>query len=72
MQGFGDNKTPVISSSMELIVKVIIAYVFAPRYGYFAIILSEPISWAVMVIPLIIGIGRNPLLKMADQAYNKR
>lgn len=71
MQGFGDSKTPVISSSMELIIKIIVAYGFAPRYGYFAIILAEPISWAVMVIPLIVGMARNPLLKRKDEAYNE-
>lgn len=71
MQGFGDSKTPVISSSLELLIKIIVAYVFAPRYGYFAIILAEPVSWAVMVIPLIIGMVRNPLLKREDETYNE-
>lgn len=71
MQGFGDSKTPVISSSLELLIKLIVAYGFAPRYGYFAIILAEPISWAIMVIPLIVGMMRNPLLKMKDETYNE-
>lgn len=53
MQGFGDNITPLISSSMELIVKVLAAVLLAPSIGYMGIIVAEPIAWIVMVIPLI-------------------
>ena len=34
MQGFGDSKTPVFSSSLELIGKVLIAFWLAPAIGY--------------------------------------
>lgn len=67
MQGFGDSKTPVFSSFLELFCKVIAAFLLAPAIGYMGIIVSEPIAWFVMVIPLIINMARNPLLKMEDQ-----
>lgn len=54
MQGFGDRIIPVISSSIELVGKLLFAFVFAPMFGYWAIIWSEPIVWIVMVIPLIV------------------
>ncbi len=63
MQGFGDSKTPVFSSSLELIGKVLIAFFLAPRIGYWGIIIAEPIVWIIMVIPLIINMYQNPIFK---------
>jgi peptidoglycan biosynthesis protein MviN/MurJ (putative lipid II flippase) len=58
MQGFGDSITPVFSSSLELIVKVMVAVFLAPAIGYMGIVVSEPISWVIMVIPLILSMIR--------------
>ena len=66
MQGFGNSKTPVFSSSLELLTKVIVAFVLAPAIGYWGIIISEPIAWCIMVIPLILNIVKNPILKRQD------
>lgn len=63
MQGIGDSITPVISSSLELLCKVLVAFFLTPYLGYWAIIWSEPISWVIMVIPLLIRIANNPVLK---------
>lgn len=68
MQGFGDSKTPVFSSSLELIGKIAIAFLLAPAIGYAGIIVAEPIVWFVMVIPLIAGMLRNPIFKQKDAA----
>jgi len=62
MQGIGDSVTPIVSSFVELLSKVIVAAFLAPRFGYWAIIWAEPISWVLMVIPLIIMIVRNPVV----------
>lgn len=66
MQGFGDNKTPVFSSTLELVGKIAIAFLLAPAIGYMGIIVSEPIVWIVMVIPLIINMVKNPIFRMPD------
>lgn len=58
MQGFGDTKTPLISAFVELVGKVLISMFLAPHIGYFAIILSEPVVWALMVIPLFVGMRK--------------
>ena len=58
MQGFGDRITPIISSFIELVGKVIFAVFLAPVLGYWAIILSEPVVWILMIIPLLIGMRR--------------
>lgn len=68
MQGFGDSKTPVFSSSLELICKVLVAFLLAPAIGYMGIIVAEPIAWFIMVVPLIVNMARNPVLKMKDAA----
>lgn len=67
MQGFGDSKTPVFSSAIELVGKVAIALFLAPAIGYMGIIVSEPIVWVFMVIPLIVNMIRNPIFKMQDK-----
>ena len=66
MQGFGDNKTPVFSSTLELVGKVVIAFLLAPAIGYMGVIVSEPIVWIIMVIPLIINMVRSPILRKPD------
>lgn len=63
MQGFGDTKTPLVSSFIELAGKVLIAYLLAPVIGYMGVIISEPVVWVFMVIPLLIGTARNPIWK---------
>lgn len=63
MQGIGDSVTPVVSSSFELICKVLVATFLTPVLGYWAIIWAEPIAWIIMVIPLLIGIKKNPVFK---------
>ncbi len=54
MQGFGDYITPIVSSTIELIGKIIFAVFFVKIWGYWAIIFTEPVCWALMVIPLIV------------------
>ena len=61
MQGWGDTKTPLASSLIELAGKVLIAYLLAPFIGYMGVMISEPVVWAFMVIPLLIGTMRNPI-----------
>ena len=63
MQGFGDTRTPVFSSTLELLGKVAVVFLLSPRMGYDGIIVAEPIVWVIMVIPLIVGLFRNPALR---------
>ncbi len=62
MQGIGDSVTPIISSFLELFCKFLVAVFLTPYWGYWAIIWSEPISWVIMIIPLLINAYRNPVL----------
>lgn len=63
LQGLGVHKTPIVSSAIELLGKVGVVILLAPRIGYMGIILSEPIVWVLMVIPLIIRLMKHPAMK---------
>lgn len=56
LQGMGDMVTPLVSSSIELVGKVLIVVLLVPRLDYMGVIVSEPIIWFIMVIPLIIQV----------------
>lgn len=68
MQGFGDYKTPIFSSFIELVGKLVFTFVFVKKFGYWGIIWTEPVIWILMVIPLIVMTLRNPVMK---QEYKK-
>ena len=63
MQGLGDHITPLVSSSLEMIGKIVIAATLVPWFGYTGVIVAEPLVWFIMVIPLLIQIFRMPVLK---------
>ena len=63
MQGLGDHVTPLVSSSLEMIGKIVIAATLVPWFGYTGVIVAEPLVWFIMVIPLVIQILRMPVLK---------
>lgn len=66
MQGIGDHVTPILSSLIELVGKVIIVLALTPKIHYYGIIISEPIVWFLMVIPLIVQLYRNPVMKRQE------
>lgn len=63
MQGFGDTKTPVFSSMLELLGKIGVVIFLTPKIAYDGIIVAEPIVWIIMVIPLIVNMFRNPAFR---------
>lgn len=63
MQGFGDYRTPILSSFIELVGKLVFTFVFVRMFGYWGIIWTEPVIWFLMVIPLAVMTLRNPIMK---------
>lgn len=63
MQGLGDHITPLISSGLEMVGKIVIAATLVPWLGYTGVIICEPIVWFIMVIPLLIRIFRCRVLE---------
>ena len=62
MQGLGERIVPLISSSLEMIGKIVIAATLVPMFGYPGVIAAEPIVWFI-IIPLLIKILRMPVWK---------
>lgn len=67
MQGLGEQITPLVSSSLEMIGKIVIAFTLVPMLGYTGVIVAEPLVWFIMVIPLIIRIFRMPVLHKTQE-----
>lgn len=63
LQGLGNHITPIVSSFVELVGKVVFARIMVPRLGYQGVILAEPVVWILMVIPLVVMLVRSPYLK---------
>ena len=61
MQGVGDYKTPILSSFIEMICKIVFTAVFVRYFGYWGVIWTEPVTWIIMVIPLIVMLIKNPV-----------
>lgn len=55
LQGIGRKIVPICSSIMELLIKILSAYLLVSKIGYLGIALTEPISWVVMTSMLTVG-----------------
>lgn len=53
LQGIGHKVLPLISSSLELIFKVIASFVFVPMWGYFGASIAEPLTWLICMVFLL-------------------
>lgn len=58
LQGMGAKSVPLITSTMELVIKILSVIFLVPRLGYLGIALTEPISWTIMMAFLLVGIVR--------------
>lgn len=55
LQGMGRKIIPVLSSVLEMVVKVISANLLVPVYAYKGVAFTEPISWVVMTMLLTVA-----------------
>lgn len=53
LQGIGKKIVPLISSIIELIGKIVFVVFFIPHFGYFGVIICEPIIWCLMCAQLV-------------------
>lgn len=53
LQGIGQRSMPLASSILELIIKVVCAWISLQVMGYWGIIISEPLSWVFMSVLLL-------------------
>ncbi len=50
MQAIGQKTIPVLSSCIELAMKLVAAYWLIPRYGFMGVCVTEPATWVLMVL----------------------
>lgn len=53
MQAMGRKTAPVISSCIELAMKILSAWLLIPRLGFLGTCVTEPVTWVLMMIFLI-------------------
>lgn len=58
LQGMGRKIIPVMSSALEMVVKILSASFLVPRFEYVGVAFTEPISWILMTILLAAGYYR--------------
>ncbi len=63
MQGIGNKSMPLVSSLLELGLKIITALWVAPSLGYIGIAFCEPVAWVVCGIFLMVFFYRDPRVK---------
>lgn len=56
LQGMGAKTTPLVTSVLEMIIKILSVKFLVPRIGYLGVALTEPISWVAMTAVLIVGV----------------
>ena len=55
LQALGSKVVPVLSSCIELLMKVLAANWAIPKFGFTAMALTEPVTWVLMMIFLLCG-----------------
>lgn len=48
LQGLGNGRSPIISSCIEMVVKIVATFLLIPFTGYTGVCLAEPIAWSLM------------------------
>ena len=63
LQGIGEKLLPLISSVIEMLVKVCFVLLLIPRFDFMAVIFCEPVAWCLMSIQLLYAFYNNPVIK---------
>ena len=68
LQGIGEKLLPIMSSVIEMVGKILFSIFIIPKFGYFAVIICEPVIWCVMVVELILSFWKNPFIRGEQNA----
>lgn len=70
LQAIGRKIIPIISSSFELVVKVITGMWLIPMFGYLIVCLAEPVIWIVCAVFIIIAYTiQRPFTNATEDEY---
>jgi len=62
LQGLGEKVLPLMSSVIELVLKIVFVFLVIPKLGYFGVIISEPVIWIFMTLQLAFVYRKNTYL----------
>ena len=62
-QGIGRKVAPLVSSIIECAGKFLFVLLLVPKFGYFAVIICEPVMWILMTLQLSICFAFDPYLR---------
>lgn len=62
LQGIGKKITPLVSSVIEFVGKILFVIFFIPSLKYFGVIICEPVIWCFMCLQLAYSFYRNPYI----------
>ncbi len=68
MQAIGYKVAPVLSSVIELLVKVLAAVYLIPRFGFLGTSITEPVTWVLMTVFLAVVLGVIPVKSRQEAA----
>lgn len=63
LQGLGEKLIPLVSSVIEMVMKVLFVALLIPRFGYLAVVFCEPVIWCVMTVQLLWSLHRNKFMR---------
>lgn len=69
LQGMGHKILPLVSSSLELIFKIVASFAFVPMWGYFGASIAEPFTWLICMVFLLVSFIR--IMKKEQQSWNE-
>ena len=55
MQAMGHKIIPVLSSVIELIMKLLAVMLFIPKWGFIGVCITEPVTWVLMTLFLVLS-----------------
>jgi len=68
LQGIGKKITPIVSSVIEFVSKILFAFLLVPVLGYFGVIICEPIIWCLMFLQLLYSFYTNSYIRGKNAA----
>lgn len=67
LQGLGDSVTPTIAGIMELMMRVVAAFVLSEYFGFSGIVTANPLAWLGALIPLAFAYNRRKKILVQEQ-----
>lgn len=66
MQSMGEKAAPIISSAIELALKGLAALWLIPAYGFIGTSITEPVTWVLMTVFLLLVYLTQTRKKLAE------